>query len=74
MTGNIKHVPLHSKLFYMNAQVKTLLDKTNLNWTVRQEELQTISGISIPNKKAIVREDNNAIVGVHSDGYQPYQN
>jgi hypothetical protein len=58
----------------MNAQVKTLLDKTNLNWTVRQEELQTISGISIPNKKAIVREDNNTIVGVHSDGYQPYQN
>jgi hypothetical protein len=58
----------------MNEQVKTLLDKTNLNWTVRQEELQTISGISIPNKKAIVRDDNNTIVGVHSDGYQPYQN
>jgi phage/plasmid-like protein (TIGR03299 family) len=58
----------------MNDQVKTLLDKTNLNWTVRQEELQTVSGISIPNKKAIVRDDNNTIVGVHSDGYQPYQN
>jgi hypothetical protein len=72
--GNIKHVPLHSKLIYMNEQVKTLLDKTNLNWTVRQEELQTISGISIPNKKALVRDDNNTIVGVHSDGYQPYQN
>jgi len=72
--NNIKRVPLHSKLFYMNEQVKTLLDKTNLNWTVRQEELQTISGISIPNKKAIVRDDNNTIVGVHSDGYQPYQN
>ncbi len=74
MVGIIKVLSLHSKLFYMNAQVKTLLDKTNLNWTVRQEELQTISGISIPNKKAIVREDNNTIVGVHSDGYQPYQN
>lgn len=74
MAGNIKVLPLHSKLFYMNAQVKTLLDKTNLNWTVRQEDLQTTSGISVPNKKAIVREDNNTIVGVHSDGYQPYQN
>ena len=74
MVGNIKLVPLHSKLFYMNEQVKTLLDKTNLNWTVRQEELQTTSGISVPNKKAIVRDDNNTIVGVHSDGYQPYQN
>lgn len=74
MVGNIIFIPLHSKLIYMNDQVKTLLDKTNLNWTVRQEELQTVSGISIPNKKAIVRDDNNTIVGVHSDGYQPYQN
>ena len=72
--GNIKPVPLHSKLIIMNEQVKTLLDKTNLNWTVRQEDLQTTSGISVPNKKAIVREDTNTIVGVHSDGYQPYQN
>ncbi len=74
MVGNIKPVPLHSKLFYMNEQVKTLLDKTNLNWTVRQENIQTESGIDVPNKKAIVREDNNMIVGLHSDGYQPYQN
>ena len=72
--GNIKDLPLHSKLIYMNEQVKTLLDKTNLNWSVRQEDIQTTSGISIPNKKAIVREDNNMIVGLHSDGYQPYQN
>jgi phage/plasmid-like protein (TIGR03299 family) len=74
LAGNIKVLPLQSKLFIMNAQVKTLLDKTNLNWTVRQEDLQTTSGISVPNKKAIVRDDNNTIVGVHSDGYQPYQN
>ena len=74
MVGNIKPVPLHSKLIIMNEQVKTLLDKTNLNWTVRQENIQTESGIDVPNKKAIVREDNNMIVGLHSDGYQPYQN
>ena len=58
----------------MNEQVKTLLDKTNLNWTVRQENIQTTSGIDVPNKLAIVREDTNTIVGVHSDGYVPYQN
>jgi phage/plasmid-like protein (TIGR03299 family) len=58
----------------MNEQVKTLLDKTNLNWSVRQEDIQTTSGIIVPNKKAIVREDTNSIVGVHSDGYVPYQN
>ena len=74
MVGNIKPVPLHSKLIIMNEQVKTLLDKTNLNWTVRQESLQTESGLLVPNKLAIVREDNNTIVGVHSDGYVPYQN
>jgi len=74
LVGNIKSVTLHSKLFYMNEQVKTLLDKTNLNWTVRQENIQTESGIDVPNKKAIVRDDNNMIVGLHSDGYQPYQN
>jgi hypothetical protein len=58
----------------MNEQVKTLLDKTNLNWSVRQENIQTTSGIIVPNKKAIVRDDNNMIVGLHSDGYVPYQN
>jgi hypothetical protein len=58
----------------MNEQVKTLLDKTNLNWSVRQEDIQTISGINIVGKKAIVREDSNTIVGLHSDGYVPYQN
>ena len=58
----------------MNEQVKTLLDKTNLNWSVRQEDIQTTSGISVPNKKALVRDDTNTIVGLHSDGYQPYQN
>ena len=58
----------------MNEQVKSLLDKTNLNWSVRQEDIQTTSGIIVPNKKALVRDDTNTIVGLHSDGYQPYQN
>jgi hypothetical protein len=58
----------------MNEQVKTLLDKTNLNWSVRQEDIQTTSGIIVPNKKALVRDDTNTIVGLHSDGYVPYQN
>ena len=58
----------------MNEQVSALLDKTNLNWSVRQENIQTTSGIIVPNKQALVREDDNTIVGVHSDGYVPYQN
>lgn len=54
--------------------VQEVLEQTNLNWRVRTEEVQTASGIIIPNKKAIIRDDNNLVLGVHGDGYQPYQN
>lgn len=50
------------------------LEKSKLNWTVRKEGLVTTSGIIVPEKIAIVREDTNTILGVHSDSYTPYQN
>lgn len=56
----------------MNSQ--EILSTTKLDWTVRTEEIQTVSGIEIPKKLAIVREDNGKILGVHGDGYVPYQN
>jgi len=58
----------------MEERIKTLLDQTNLNWNVRTESIQTESGITIKDKIALVREDTNDIVGVHSDGYRPFQN
>jgi phage/plasmid-like protein (TIGR03299 family) len=58
----------------MNEVINGLLDKTGLNWTVRQDEIQTIGGIVIPDKKAIVREDTNQVLDVMGDGYYPYQN
>ena len=58
----------------MEERIKTLLDQTNLNWNVRTESIQTESGITIQDKIALVREDTNDIVGVHSDGYRPFQN
>lgn len=51
-----------------------ILSKTNLNWSVRSEVLTTESGIALPDYKAIVRDDNNAVLGVHKAGYQAFQN
>ena len=57
----------------MENRIPELLNQTGLNWKVRTEGVQTESGIELPNI-ALVREDNNAILGVHSNGYVPYQN
>lgn len=54
--------------------MKELLQETNLDWSVRSEEVQTSSGIVVPNKLAIVREDIESVLGIHSSGYVPYQN
>ena len=58
----------------MEERIQVLLDQTNLNWNVRTESIQTESGITIEDKIALVREDTNDIVGVHSSGYRPFQN
>jgi len=54
--------------------VQEMLIETGLNWTVRSEKIQTESGIIIPDKISIVREDNNTSLGVMGKDYQPYQN
>jgi phage/plasmid-like protein (TIGR03299 family) len=50
-----------------------ILETTGLNWNVRTERTQTESGIEL-DRIALVREDNNDVLGVHSNGYVPYQN
>lgn len=55
-------------------QIEEILTKTRLNWTVRTEPLQTVSGILLPDKIAIIRDDNNVPLGDHKVGYTPYQN
>ena len=57
-----------------NNRVSQFLDRTGLNWKVRTEGLQTSSGIIIHDKIGIVREDDSTILGIHSNGYLPYQN
>lgn len=51
-----------------------MLETTNLNWSVRPETMVSESGIIIPGKIAMIREDTNTVLGVHSNGYVPYQN
>jgi len=50
------------------------LISTGLNWRVNSEPLQTVSGILIPDRIALVREDTKKVLGIHSESYVPYQN
>lgn len=45
-----------------------------LDWTVRREGLVTTSGIVVPDKMAIVREDTNTVLSTMGSDYTPYQN
>lgn len=58
----------------MNTEINALLDQTNLNWRVSKQQLQTVSGILIPDKVAIVREDTQTVLSTMGSGYEPYQN
>ena len=53
---------------------KLKLQSVGLDWKVRSEGVQTESGIIIPKTIALIREDNNDPLGIHTDGYDPYQN
>lgn len=51
------------------------LNRAGLNWEVREEGIKSInSDILIPKSKVIIREDNNIPLGIHGEGYHPYQN
>jgi len=51
-----------------------LLQSTNIDWTVRKSEIQTVDGILIPDKVALVREDTNHVLSVMGNGYEMFQN
>jgi hypothetical protein len=50
-----------------------ILDQTGLDWSVRSSKVVTECGFPT-DKVAMVRNDNNDVLGVHSSGYVPYQN
>jgi phage/plasmid-like protein (TIGR03299 family) len=51
-----------------------MLVKAGLNWKVKSEPIQTVSGVLIPERIALVREDTNKVLGIHTENYSPYQN
>lgn len=53
---------------------KSILEQANLNWSVKAERLVTAESNIETKSIAIVRQDNQAILGVHGDGYHPLQN
>jgi phage/plasmid-like protein (TIGR03299 family) len=53
---------------------KTMLISSGLDWKVISEPLQTVSGILIPERVALVREDTKKVLGIHTENYVPYQN
>ena len=55
--------------------IQETMEKLGLNWSVRKEPIQTVSGIEVPGAYAIVREDTNqAFHKPMMDSYHPYQN
>ena len=53
---------------------QTILQKANLDWSVKSEKLVTAESNLETKSIAIVRQDNNVILGVHGEGYHPLQN
>ena len=61
----------------LNDRITQLLEQTNLNWKVVESPIYTKyndSEIQVADKKVLLREDTNDVLGLHSDGYVPYQN
>jgi phage/plasmid-like protein (TIGR03299 family) len=55
--------------------IQETMDRLGLNWSVRKEQIVTVSGIPVEGAYAIVREDNNtAFHKPMMESYQPYQN
>lgn len=54
-------------------KVLEILEETNLNWSVRKEDLITASGLVTPNS-GVFRNDTNEWLGTVSKKYTPYQN
>jgi len=53
---------------------QNMLSKAGLDWKVTSEPIQTVSGILIPERIALVREDTQKVLGIHTENYVPYQN
>lgn len=51
-----------------------MMEKAGLNWDVSKEDIQTVSGIKIKGKQALVRSNDNKVLDVVGDDWNPVQN
>jgi phage/plasmid-like protein (TIGR03299 family) len=56
------------------TKVLDILNQTGLNWEVEKHKIFTESNIEIPDKVALLRSDNNAVLSVMGDKYEVFQN
>lgn len=54
--------------------IKEILEKVNLNWHVRQEDLFLENGMKVPNARINIRDDNDAVLGIVTDRYEIVNN
>lgn len=57
-----------------DSNIQTMLVGSKLDWSVRSEGIQSVSGIEIPDSVAIIRNDTNKVLSIRGEGYHPYQN
>jgi len=56
------------------ATAAEAIEAAGLNYRVDLRPLETDDGLPVPQRKAVVRSDSNAVLGVVGNSYQPVQN
>jgi phage/plasmid-like protein (TIGR03299 family) len=56
------------------SSIDEVLESANMHWIAEQHEIFSGSGVSIPNHKALIRSDNNHVLGIVGKKYEPIQN
>ncbi len=56
------------------ANAAEAISAAGLDYVVQLEPLITTNGIPVPKRKAVIRTDSNAVLGVVGNSYQPVQN
>lgn len=70
-----KNEMTNSEIREMRLKTIEHLKKAELNWTARTEKIKTTqTGVVLPNKVAVIRNDNNKIIGIQPQSYEVFQN
>jgi len=72
----VGEVPWHRLGMKLNepATAREAIEASGLNYMAELQEIQTVSGTPIPNRKAVVRSDSGEVLGVVGNSYVPVQN